>query len=200
MHKAIIKIVCLGVLCVAMNGCSLFEPDPPEPVTAPPTRSALSNKHINPEAERIYAKARVLWSKGDACEDPEKAIAFLNSALELEPEYSDALYRRGLAFWQLGHPEEGFEDLTKSIQLVPSAEVYAWRAQLLLTEGNAKGAQQDAERALQLNDATPRAHGVLGAILLDNNEESAACRKFARAADLGMDGYLQSARTTGICK
>lgn len=195
-----IQFASVALLSLALTGCSLFETEPPTSVGAPVTRSGLSAQAIKPEAERLHAKARLLWGTSDTCEDPEKAIAYLNSALELEPQYPDALYRRGLAFWQLGHPEEGFEDITKSIQLAPAAEVYAWRSQLLLAEGNIGGARQDAERALQLNDETPRAHGVLGAILLEQGEEGDACKEFSRAAKLGMEGYLQKAKASGICR
>lgn len=187
-------------LMLGLSGCSLFETPAPKAPEAPPTRSALSAKSIKPEAEQLHARARVLWGQTDNCADPEKAIAYLNSALELEPQYPDALFRRGLAFWQLGHPEEGFEDLTRAIQLAPSAELYAWRAQLLLTEGSLGGAQQDAERALQLDEETPRAHGVLGAIHLEKNAEAEACKEFSKAAKLGMERYLEKAKGSGLCK
>lgn len=187
-------------LLLALGGCSLFEPEPQKLPEAPPTRSVLSTKAIKPQAEQLHARARVLWGKSDSCEDPEKAIAYLNSALEIEPEYPDALFRRGLAYWQLGHPEEAFNDLTHAIQLTPAAELYAWRAQLLLTEGNLAGAQQDAKRALQLNDETPRAHGVLGAIHLENNAEGEACKEFSKAAKLGVELYLDKAKKNGMCK
>lgn len=195
--KFTLSAVCaLGLL----SGCSLWEADAPETPSAPPTRSVLSARVIKPEAEQLHAKARVLWGDTDVCSDPEKAIAYLNSALEIEPEYPDALLRRGLAFWQLGHPEDAFENLTQAVRLAPAPEVYAWRAQLLLDEGNLQGARQDAEHALRLNSGAARAHGVLGAVLLEEKKNPEACDAFARAARNGMPVFLERARDAGLCK
>lgn len=193
---------------LALSGCGLFGAETPEEKAPPPVRSVLAGKDVDPKAEQLHAKARVLWGNEELCSDPEKAIAYLNSALEIDPNYPDALLRRGLAFAQLGHPEDAFEDLTKAIRIVPSAELYAWRAQILLGEGMLKGAMQDADEALRIgptssdrrDDATPRAHNVRGAVLLEDGKNDEACAEFKQAAAAGMDVYLQKAVSTGICK
>lgn len=193
---------------LALSGCGLFGAETPAEKPPLPVRSVLAGKDVDPKAEQLHAKARILWGTEDVCSDPEQAIAFLNSALEIEPDYPDALLRRGLAFAQLGHPEDAFEDLTKAIRIVPTAELYAWRAQILLGEGMLKGALQDADEALRLgpaspqrrDDATPRAHNVRGAVLLEEGRNDAACAEFKVAASAGVDFYLKKSIEAGICK
>lgn len=191
-----------------LSGCGLFESRPETPYTPPVTRSAFNAHPVSAEAEQLHAKARVLWGTTERCSDPEKAIAYLNSALELEPEYPDALMRRSLAFAQLGLPEEAFEDMTTAIRLAPNAELYAWRARILLDEGNLKGAMQDADEALRMgpvsalmaDTATPRAHGVRGAVLLEEGKAKEACAEFRLAAKAGVSSYLQTAQSNGLCE
>lgn len=196
-----------GAVCL-LSGCGLFESTPEAPYSPPITRSAYNARPVSAEAEQLHAKARVLWGTSERCSDPEKAIAYLNSALELEPGYPDALMRRALAFAQLGLSEEAFEDMTSAIRLAPNAELYAWRARILLDEGNLKGALQDADEALRMgpvsalmaDTATPRAHGVRGAVLLEEGKQDAACDEFRLAAKTGVESYLQTAQAGGLCK
>ena len=103
---------------LALPGCSLLEPEKMPPKPANPT--GVSGKH-DPQAEQLFAKAHVLW-KGETCTDPEKALEYLDEALKIEPDYPQALIRRGLALSQLGYADDAFDDLTKAIRLEPSAE------------------------------------------------------------------------------
>ena len=105
---------------LALPGCSLLEPEKMPPKPANPT--GVSGKH-DPQAEQLFAKAHVLW-KGETCTDPEKALEYLDEALKIEPDYPQALIRRGLALSQLGYADDAFDDLTKAIRLEPSAEAY----------------------------------------------------------------------------
>ena len=97
---------------LALPGCSLLEPEKMPPKPANPT--GVSGKH-DPQAEQLFAKAHVLW-KGETCTDPEKALEYLDEALKIEPDYPQALIRRGLALSQLGYADDAFDDLTKAIR------------------------------------------------------------------------------------
>lgn len=110
-------LVLLSIL--ALPGCSLLEPEKMPPKPANPT--GVSGKH-DPQAEQLFAKAHVLW-KGETCTDPEKALEYLDEALKIEPDYPQALIRRGLALSQLGYADDAFDDLTKAIRIEPSAEI-----------------------------------------------------------------------------
>ena len=129
---------------LALPGCSLLEPEKMPPKPANPT--GVSGKH-DPQAEQLFAKAHVLW-KGETCTDPEKALEYLDEALKIEPDYPQALIRRGLALSQLGYADDAFDDLTKAIRLEPSAEAYLSRGICLLQQGNTAGARKGSGRSL----------------------------------------------------
>ena len=142
---------------LALPGCSLLEPEKMPPKPANPT--GVSGKH-DPQAEQLFAKAHVLW-KGETCTDPEKALEYLDEALKIEPDYPQALIRRGLALSQLGYADDAFDDLTKAIRIEPSAEAYLSRGICLLQQGNTAGARKDLEEALRRDDRSYRVWNIL---------------------------------------
>ena len=151
-------------------------------------------------AEKLYVKAYVLWGHGDTCSDPERAIALLNSALDIDANYAPALLRRGLAFAQLGHYDDAFNDVTRAIHLDPSADNYAWRAYVLLCEGNEAGAQADLDFAFNLNDESGRAWNVLGLLRMTQGKNEEACEAFRTAAKEGDATWLLRTRKEQICR
>ena len=140
-RRAAAHLALLAVL--VLPGCSLLEPAKEPPKPANPT--GVSGKY-NPQAEQLFGKARVLWKNGETCSDPEAALDSLDEALKLEPDYPQALIRRGLALSQLGYADDAFDDLTRAIRLEPSAEAYLSRAICLLQQGNTVGAAQGPRR------------------------------------------------------
>ena len=110
-------------LCSALlAGCGLLTPEPEPARPANPT--GASGRH-DAEAEQLFGKARVLWGRDGICSNPEQAVAYLDSALEIEPTYAEALARRGQALSDLGYHDDAFDDLTRAIRLDPTAEAYA---------------------------------------------------------------------------
>ena len=181
---------------LALPGCSLLEPEKMPPKPANPT--GVSGKH-DPQAEQLFAKAHVLW-KGETCTDPEKALEYLDEALKIEPDYPQALIRRGLALSQLGYADDAFDDLTKAIRLEPSAEAYLSRGICLLQEGNTAGARKDLEEALRRDDRSYRVWNILGAVSLKEGKEQEACEAFEKACSSGDCAGIEAARREKICK
>lgn len=185
------------VALLALPGCSLLEPEKLPPKPANPT--GVSGKY-NPQAEQFFAKARVLWKKGETCSNPELALEYLDEALQLEPDYPQALIRRGLALSQLGYADDAFDDLTKAIRLDPSAEAYLSRGICLLQQGNAKGARKDLEEALHRDGSSYRAWNVLGAVALKEGNDKEACEAFEKACSSGDCTGIEAARREKICR
>ena len=181
---------------LALPGCSLLEPEKMPPKPANPT--GVSGKH-DPQAEQLFAKAHVLW-KGETCTDPEKALEYLDEALKIEPDYPQALIRRGLALSQLGYADDAFDDLTKAIRLEPSAEAYLSRGICLLQQGNTAGARKDLEEALRRDDRSYRVWNILGAVSLKEGKEQEACEAFEKACSSGDCAGIEAARREKICK
>lgn len=181
---------------LALPGCSLLEPEKLPPKPANPT--GVSGKH-DPQAEQLFAKAHILW-KGETCTDPEKALEYLDEALKIEPDYPQALIRRGLALSQLGYADDAFDDLTKAIRLEPSAEAYLSRGICLLQQGNTAGARKDLEEALRRDDRSYRVWNILGAVSLKEGKDQEACEAFEKACSSGDCAGIEAARREKICK
>ena len=169
---------------LALPGCSLLEPEKMPPKPANPT--GVSGKH-DPQAEQLFAKA-------------QKALEYLDEALKIEPDYPQALIRRGLALSQLGYADDAFDDLTKAIRLEPSAEAYLSRGICLLQQGNTAGARKDLEEALRRDDRSYRVWNILGAVSLKEGKEQEACEAFEKACSSGDCAGIEAARREKICK
>ena len=184
---------CRGVFAVYLAGmlasCAPATP-PAQPLPDPVTSNA----------EQLVAKARILWGHNETCANPEQAIAYLNSALELMPTDAYALLLRGRAYNQLNLAEKAFEDLTSSIRLQPTTDAYAWRAFVLLREGNLRGAQTDLESAFSLGGDRRHAYNIRGLLYLEKGDEKAACDDFEDGADAGSSVWFDKARQAGLCR
>ena len=179
---------------LAATGC--FGPDPavtpPDPTGATGTRDA--------KAEQLYAKARVLWREGELCSDPEQAIVYLEESVHIDPRYSDAWLRLGLARSEAGQPEEAFEDLTRAIRLNPTADAYAYRGLVLLRQADTKAARRDLDQALRIQPDSQRALNIRAAVNLKENALEAACRDFNAACKAGNCAGLEAARNQNMCR
>lgn len=153
----------------------------------------------HPEAEQLTSRAGALWQE-DICSDPEEAVALLNRALELEPDYPPALALRGLALSELDRREEAFDDLTSALRRAPTARMYAWRGLASLRGGLPEAARRDAEYALRKESRQPDAWNVLGAVALDEGNTSEACASFEKGCEGGRCRPLEAARRKGVCK
>ena len=185
------------LLIILLAGCSVFTPDPEVPKQANPT--GVSGKR-NPQAEIAFAKANVLWKGSEICSNPQEAVSYLDEALMLEPEYAEALERRGLALASLGYWDEAFDDLTRAIRLKPDASRYASRGLMLLRQGNIKGAEQDLEKAVSLSRSEHRPYTLRGALYWETGNTQAACVDFETACARGNCEPIALARKKNVCK
>ena len=214
------------MLLFGLGGCSLLAPDiptgepdrqrqeSPEPdenaqpeneVPKTPAFTGVSGKYP-PEAEMAFAKARVLWKRnststslGEVCSDPQSAVAFLDKAISLAPEYAEAYIRRGLAKSDLGQNEQAFDDITAGIRLSPTAEAYAYRGLALLRGNNLRAAKKDLEYSLELNSSQHLARNYLGVLALSEDRQREACKAFEDGCDKGDCSFLESAKKENIC-
>ena len=84
--------------------------------------------------------------------DVAGALALCSEALEIDPTYADALWKRGQLYAAQGDWEAAIADYTAAIQADPSWPwFYYLRAQALTELGRAEEAQADLARALELD-------------------------------------------------
>ncbi len=125
--------------------------------------------------------------------DPEtnlaKAKAIVAKALKLDPELAEARATKGLiseAVYDLRGAEEEFR---KSIELKPSyAIAHQWYSQLLRTRLKWNEAQEQIEKALELDPLSPMIYFGQGEIYLGTRDYGRALEPFRRAADLQLPG------------
>ncbi|ABB37969.1 TPR repeat-containing protein [Oleidesulfovibrio alaskensis G20] len=190
-HKtALLLTLCAALLLTACGG----REEPELPRFNP---MGMSGTHSQ-DAEKWYAMAHVLW-KDNTCSDPEKAVEYLNKALEAEPDYAEALLRRGLAYSEQKRWEKAFDDMTQAVRLKPSAESYTWRGLVMLRMGNAIGAVRDTTRALEYDTAYNQAWNIRGGAKLVLGDAAGACSDFENGCSTGDCTGLESARRQNIC-
>lgn len=186
----------------AQNGAERSAPQPGGLGAAPAAQGGQQLRKRPVEAERAYSEALALWEKsslGEVCSDPQRATALLDKAVSLAPEYGEAYLRRGLAKSELNEPEEAFEDATRGLRLVPTAESYALRGLVLMRGRQNKAARRDLEYSLSTNPSQHLAHNLLGALALSEEKDQEACASFKAGCDNGDCFFLETARKEKIC-
>ena len=164
---------------------------------APPLttlRLTSSVVNVDPEAAKLYLRARELWKKRNP-PAMRNAIVLLQQAIELEPEYARAYAALGdcyffLGFLQVSSPDAVFPKaeaaLARAIELEPSlAEAHASRGFLQTVYGwNAKAAEEALDEAIRLDDKLANAHHWRGLYLRTQRRFDEADAALRRASAL----------------
>ncbi len=128
-----------------------------------------------------YHLARAYFAK--ACGAP--ALACVDRALALQPEFADAWFLKGNILQQSGRLEECLESYECALRLRPDfAEAWNNLAAALRTRRRNARAFDCVERALALQPAYPHALNNRGLILLDGHRHREAVDSFRQAVAL----------------
>lgn len=177
--------------------CSSDQPPAPSPSAVNPM--GLSGKYPA-EAETNFAMARVMWRNSDRCSAPAKAIEHLDKTIALAPDYAEAYMRRGMAKNDLEDYNGAIDDITQSIRLNATPDMYAYRAVAFMREGNYMGAHKDLEKSIQQDPHQYRAWNYMGALNILEENIPDACASFKKACANGNCDDLESAKQLGYCK
>ncbi len=150
-------------------------------------------------AEIAFAKAHALW-RNDQCADPDKAILWLNEAVQVEPAYAEAWMWRGRAYGEKGQYALALEDMDRSVRLAPTPLAYAYRGWVQTQLGNLLGAEADLDYALQLDPASYRAWNFRGQMHMQRGDSARACDDFAAGCRYGACDELENAKKRGLCQ
>lgn len=167
---------------------------------AGPEQAEQTPLRVSPRARELFEQARALWNEDDVCLQPDAAAAWLDAALEVDPDYAEALLWRGRALADGGYLEDAFDDLTRSIRLQATALAYAARGLTGLRLGNVQGAERDVETAIQLDGREPHAYVYRAALHFVREESDQACADLAAACERGLCVPHRKAVTEGLCR
>ena len=194
----------LLLVSLLLSGCSLFSnfdvfgsasPEAPVPQTSVPPSSAT----VSPEARLLLEEARALWTDSGECIDAEEATRLLDKAAQLDPLDPTPLILRSRSLSDQGYLEEAFADITRAIQLSPTAETYATRGLLCLKMNRPAGARRDFEYAEKLNPNEPLLHIYRASAAFLEKRPKDACAGLEKGCTLGVCGPWEKAKATGLC-
>ena len=124
----------------------------PEPA---PNSIAAHQAALTSSLDWTTASAEEHYRRGVVCydtDDYDQAIAELNSALHLRPDYAEALFYRGLALYCKEAHGPAIADLDKASALDPhNAEIHFWRGQVFADMGDRAKAIFALENAIRLD-------------------------------------------------
>lgn len=130
---------------------------------------------------KIPGKARNELQKGFerlTKNDPAGSLTHFTKATQSFPGYFEAYYHIGVAEMKLGHNEEATKAFQMAIDL--SGGRYAWAqfglGSLLCQEGKPREAEKIIRRGLEVEDAAPDGHAILGNALMQLNRPDEAER------------------------
>jgi tetratricopeptide (TPR) repeat protein len=115
------------------------------------------NVHLNPTEHRLHRSVLFfniaqVYMHYDENGAPEKAIAYLTEAMEMDPNYSEYYNDRGNLYLKLNRLEEALQDYQKAIELSPPYwEVWSNIGQCHLRMNQLDEAIKAYSRALDLN-------------------------------------------------
>ncbi len=122
--------------------------------------------------------------------EPQKAIADINKALELQPDYNMAYAMRGNVYASLGNIQQALADLNQAIQIKPEeAHHYFFRGQVYKKIKDYPKAIADFKKAIELEPQNPEHYVTRGSYyLLELKDRPKAIEDYTKAAELAPEG------------
>lgn len=176
-HKTRAVCTVAAVLILLLAGCGQT------PTASPPTPGGPSST-----AQDLFRQGND-YSRGG---DFEKAAEQYEKALELEPEYVDAMTNLGVAYYSLGQLDQAIEQYTRAIEIAPGdadirsnlAAAHVQKHQSSGDPGELDKAVEQYETAVALNPDLAEAHFGLGVIYALQGENAQAIQAFERFQEL----------------
>jgi len=138
-------------------------------------------------AAHWFYKALELWVEGKPT-DPKKAIEYLNNAIKLQPDSSEAYVNRGVAYGNLGQHQRAIEDYNKAIRLKPdSAAAYYNRGIAYADLGQHQRAIEDDNQAIRLKPDYADAYVNRGVDYVRLGQHQRAIEDYSKAIRLKPD-------------
>ena len=144
---------------------------------------------LEAQDERLKKYATEYYMMGNECltqaHAPKAAIANYSKALELYPNYVDALVRRGVTYLDEKQLNEALHDLNQAVQLSPrSFKANYNRGKVFMAKGFYEEAANDFVKATSLNTEHAQSHKLAGDAFAAMGKEDTAAMYWELAEQL----------------
>ncbi|MGB5422547.1 MAG: tetratricopeptide repeat protein [Desulfobacterales bacterium] len=145
-------------------------------------------------------RATALW-KDARYVDVQKAVKYLEKAIQEKPNFAEAYNNRGNAYRETKQYALAMQDYNRAISLKPNLEkTFNNRGNIYFDQRNFQMAIRDYNKALSLNASYNLAYLNRGLAYHELNKDDLACPDFKKACELGDCDGISWAKKTGICK
>jgi len=136
----------------------------------------------SPGMSRPAANLGYIYTKRDQY---DKALIYLNQAIELSGDKAYDYVNRGLVYQRLGKADMAFKDYDRAIEIQPNlAEAYGNKGLLYLEQGKFDEALKEFNQALKLKPAHANSYNNRGRVYFSQKKYSQALSDYNRAAEL----------------
>jgi tetratricopeptide (TPR) repeat protein len=168
----------VGALLVAL-ALILVVWQPMAPKTTPPETDVAPTAQLS--AGDHFQRGNELIQAGEL----EGAASEYQQALELDPEYVDALANLGVVYYNLGQLDQAAEQYLKAIEVAPDdADIRSNLAAAYVQMGQLDSALEQYLKAVELSPDLAEAHFGLGVIYVQLGEKDEAIQAFERFQEL----------------
>lgn len=143
-----------------------------------------SNGQTPPTAQDYLKSGMARFESGDT----DAALVDVNKALELNPNYVDALYLRAALRIKKGDSAGILADYNKIIELAPTAlgveVIYTNRSMIRLRSKDANGALEDLTKAVSINPRVGEIYAARAVVRLQKGDSDGALADYEKAIEL----------------
>jgi tetratricopeptide (TPR) repeat protein len=145
-------------------------------------------------------RATALWKDAQYV-DVQKAVAYLEKAIQEKPDFAEAYNNRGNAYREMKQYALAMQDYNKAISLKPNLEkTFNNRGNIYFDQRNFQMAIEDYNKALSLNASYNLAYLNRGLAYHELNKDDLAFLDFKKACELGDCDGINWAKKTGSCQ
>ncbi len=133
--------------------------------------------------------------------DPNKAIEYLDHAIKLQSNYTDAYNERGINYANLKQNQRAIEDFNEAIRLKPDdAKPYQNRGVTYTFLLQYQRAIEDYNKAISLKPDYVEAYNCRGYVYFQQGNKKLCCPDAKKACDLGDCKLSELAKNKGLCR
>jgi len=163
------RLLLVIIVALSVTGCDQAKP---------------SSQAETEERKRAVEAVIETGLRGDESERVDQTIAQYDELIRVQPRNADAFYERGLLWAQRYEHDKAIADITKAIQLAPTAEMYNERGWSWQHKDEYEKAVADYSMAIKLNPRFAAAYGNRGVALMNRGQHAPALIDCDKAIEL----------------